>query len=1094
MALIPQQVSGKKLGSYELAKEVFTSGVGASYVAKSSTGESVLLTKIHRHVAKSPQLCDAFLAEAKAARALSHDTIAAVVDHGVADGEPFVAYAYTDSETLAALLRKAGPEGLGLGVAARIVLDLYEAIEAASSAGQTLSHGELGPWCVHIGVDGRARVTGFAVDRALVRFGLHYAKNLERLTYASPERVKAMSLTLGPAPPAPDLHSDTFSASVLAWELLSRQRLFASRMEAAIIQKVLTGPIADLKTVRAEISQDVSDAIAKGLKREPSERPSPEAIRQAFDIELALPEEVGRLVEASRGKAQTTRPEPARTGIGFNRSVTPKAFGAVRADAPVNGRGQNGEHAASEARRPLSVPPPAIGVLSPAGGAKKRAQTLIGFSSTGTPDASAAKAQAGAAPAAEIEDEATNVDVKVAAPAIAIPPAAPSSTDATDLIEEISTSDGELLLEEDTHVAAPKAPPPVSTPPPAPRRPPPKPRQVTLMGIEPVAEAEAKAEAKPAGPASPQPAAVAAQAATVPSTAKHDERPKLDVTKLAVVGGHDGPIRSGAILTTGSGRKYQLLSSVARGGMAIVWAARPVGSPGVEQIVAVKTMLPEVVHDADFEKMFLDEMRVAAQIKHPNVAEILELGEEDGILYLVMEWVEGEQLGVIQEAARTSGGIPVDVLLRIAAEACAGLHAAHELRDESGHLLDLVHRDINPTNVLLNAEGHVKVLDFGIAKSKGRLHVTRAGSIVKGKTPYLSPEQLGGLTLDRRSDLFSLGALFYLLATGLHPFRSENELQTLENIALKAPDPPRSIAPDIPADLDKVIMRLLEKDPKKRFSSAAEVQKEIERIETHLPKSATSADVAKFVDRVIGSSLSARRHELDAALATIEGRPPPPPPDSVGTAGQAVAAPVAVAPLDVAAFGASAAAAATDDIPMTSDDGRLDASTPFGGSAAAMEEPGPQPAAYDDDLPVSATKPTSPWTRLAILIGVGVAVGVLIIVLIESLRGPDAPPAPTTTAKATAAPTSPATQAAPPKTAEPIPPPPATETAAPVETAAPTASETAQPEETASAPPNPPTPPPPTPPPPVTSKPPTGKPPTGKPPAKPPKKHNPTTI
>ena len=124
----------------------------------------------------------------------------------------------------------------------------------------------------------------------------------------------------------------------------------------------------------------------------------------------------------------------------------------------------------------------------------------------------------------------------------------------------------------------------------------------------------------------------------------------------------------------------------------------------------------------------------------------------------------------------------------MASDVCAGLHAAHELRDRSGNSLDLVHRDINPSNILVARDGKSKVVDFGIAKSKGRMHVTRAGSTVKGKAPYLSPEQIGGLPIDRRSDLFSLGVLLYVMATGVHPFRADTELKTIENVVLKAPE------------------------------------------------------------------------------------------------------------------------------------------------------------------------------------------------------------------------------------------------------------------------------------------------------------------
>ncbi len=167
--------------------------------------------------------------------------------------------------------------------------------------------------------------------------------------------------------------------------------------------------------------------------------------------------------------------------------------------------------------------------------------------------------------------------------------------------------------------------------------------------------------------------------------------------------------------------RYEILMPVARGGMASVWAAKLPGSRGFQKIFAIKTMLPDVSDDPEFESMFLDEGRVAARIRHPNVVEIIDLGEQDDVLYLVMEWVEGENLGSLVKAARGHGGVPLPILLRIASQVCAGLHAAHELRDDDGNLLDLVHRDISPANVLVSTSGFVKIVDFGIAKSKGRL-------------------------------------------------------------------------------------------------------------------------------------------------------------------------------------------------------------------------------------------------------------------------------------------------------------------------------------------------------------------------------------
>ncbi|MCC6559262.1 MAG: serine/threonine protein kinase, partial [Polyangiaceae bacterium] len=316
--------------------------------------------------------------------------------------------------------------------------------------------------------------------------------------------------------------------------------------------------------------------------------------------------------------------------------------------------------------------------------------------------------------------------------------------------------------------------------------------------------------------------------------------------------------------------RYEILMPVAKGGMAAVWAARLQGTRGFQKIVAVKTMLPDVSDDPDFQTMFLDEARVAARIRHPNVAEILDLGEEEDVLYLVMEWVDGETLSTLQKASKPLGGIPQRIALRIASQICAGLHNAHELRDDHGALLDLVHRDVSPANVLVSTAGFVKIVDFGVAKSKGRLHVTRAGGVVKGKTPYLSPEQLGGLPIDRRSDIFSLGALLYVLTTGLHPFRGETEMATVENIALKNPMAPRELNEAIHPEFEKVIQKALEKDRSMRYSTCAEMQRALDQVASLLGEPTTDEDVADFVREAIGSIQAKRAQDLRDAIATVD--------------------------------------------------------------------------------------------------------------------------------------------------------------------------------------------------------------------------------
>ncbi len=320
--------------------------------------------------------------------------------------------------------------------------------------------------------------------------------------------------------------------------------------------------------------------------------------------------------------------------------------------------------------------------------------------------------------------------------------------------------------------------------------------------------------------------------------------------------------------------RYEILMPVARGGMASVWAARLSGTRGFQKLVAIKTMLPDVSDDPDFVTMFLDEARVAARIRHPNVAEILDLGEQDDVLYLVMEWVEGDNLSALLKAARDIGGIPLPIVVRIATQICAGLHAAHELRDDTGNLVDLIHRDVSPANVLISTAGYVKIIDFGVAKSRVREHVTRAGAMLKGKTPYLSPEQLTIDPIDRRSDIFSLGALLYVLSTGLHPFRGDSDIKTIENITRREPISLTRINAKIPADFDKIIQKALAKDPADRYSTAAELGRALEQLASSFGTT-TEEDVAAFVQRAIGESQARRAAELRASIVAVDALSPP---------------------------------------------------------------------------------------------------------------------------------------------------------------------------------------------------------------------------
>ncbi len=316
--------------------------------------------------------------------------------------------------------------------------------------------------------------------------------------------------------------------------------------------------------------------------------------------------------------------------------------------------------------------------------------------------------------------------------------------------------------------------------------------------------------------------------------------------------------------------RYDILMRVADGGMASVWAARMHGSRGFQKVVAIKTLLSALSDDSDFEGMLLDEARLASRIRHPHVVEILDVGENTGMLYIVMEWVHGPTLAMINRLAKLRGGVPLPVALKICSDAASGLHAAHELRNESGELVELVHRDISPQNVMVSFNGIVKIVDFGVAKAADRLSDTGAGGAVKGKVPYMSPEQLQGRALDRRSDIFSLGALMYVLATGRHPFRGASDEITIENIQTRAAASPREIAPHLPSEFEAIIMKAIEKRPEDRWQTCGELQRALDQLMQQQGMLVSHTDVEAFVQDVAAEVLGDQDERLREAIAAAD--------------------------------------------------------------------------------------------------------------------------------------------------------------------------------------------------------------------------------
>jgi serine/threonine protein kinase len=317
--------------------------------------------------------------------------------------------------------------------------------------------------------------------------------------------------------------------------------------------------------------------------------------------------------------------------------------------------------------------------------------------------------------------------------------------------------------------------------------------------------------------------------------------------------------------------RYELLCLLAQGGMANVWLARMETRAGFRKLFAVKTILSHVAHDPSFKTMFLDEAGIASRIAHPNVVRMVDVGEFAGIPYLVMDLIEGEPLFRLPKACERLGRrLPLGVVLRILADASHGLHAAHELRNDAGALLNVVHRDMSPQNILVSSAGLSMVIDFGVAKAADRAAQQTSTGTLKGKISYMPKEQACGLAVDRRTDTWALGAVLYYLLAGRPPYKEESQLATLQLAMSGAPVP--SLPDAMPASLRAVVMKALSIDPAERFQTAAELGEAIEVLMRRLGLSTTHSEVGLFMTQVMSERFDARRQLIQTALSEAQNR------------------------------------------------------------------------------------------------------------------------------------------------------------------------------------------------------------------------------
>ena len=311
--------------------------------------------------------------------------------------------------------------------------------------------------------------------------------------------------------------------------------------------------------------------------------------------------------------------------------------------------------------------------------------------------------------------------------------------------------------------------------------------------------------------------------------------------------------------------RYRPLYAIGRGGMGIVEVALETSDDGLGRICALKRLLPEGARDKRHTDMFLREARLAALLSHPNVVHGFAYGEANGEFFLAMEYVEGETLSRVLAALREKDErLSPGLAAFIVAEICEGLHAVHELADDSGNAMQVVHRDVSPHNVMIAYEGGLKLLDFGVAKIEAEPALTRTGE-VKGKTAYMSPEQaMGEASLDRRSDLYSVGAVLFECVTGRKMWQG-TEMEVLRHLALDEPPSLESARADAPAQLRALCTKLVAKNPGDRPANALEVARELGAFAVEQGCSGPS-EIRALMHRLFAQEESKRKAELEKAL------------------------------------------------------------------------------------------------------------------------------------------------------------------------------------------------------------------------------------
>ena len=388
----------------------------------------------------------------------------------------------------------------------------------------------------------------------------------------------------------------------------------------------------------------------------------------------------------------------------------------------------------------------------------------------------------------------------------------------------------------------------------------------TLSGLE-VSGLRGTAKAAPAAPATAPPAPPPKPATPPEAVSPEAAPPAKPAVQPVVAAKPTSPLPGGTPFG-----QYELIEPIATGGMAEVFRARMRGVEGFQKIVAIKRILAHLTDNDEFVTMFVDEAKLAAQLQHPNIIHIYDLGKIERSYYIAMEYIDGKDLrSILRTLGDKKARLPLGLALFIGSRLAAALDYAHRKKDLQGTAMALVHRDVSPQNVLISYDGDIKLCDFGIAKAASKASHTRAGAL-KGKLQYMSPEQAWGKDIDNRSDIFSLGLVLYEMLSGRKGFVGDSELSILEQVRSSRLVPLRDIDPSIPPEVERVVMKALKEDREERYQTAADMASELGSILQSIRPAPGAPELGAFLADLVG-------RERPVSTATVPApRPAPAPP------------------------------------------------------------------------------------------------------------------------------------------------------------------------------------------------------------------------